>query len=197
MWRIQLRRAEGRLNPVMRIVPGGFEITLKPSEESVLTVSAESQSPPPVSGKQTTVSFEERLRGSMKAFVVDRGEGKTVVAGYPWFLDWGRDTFIAARGLLSAGWTKEVFGIVKAFARFEDRGSLPNVLNGENASNRGLPMLHCGLVRSVPNWLRLWERISLPKRWGMVGNCAKFLFQLGAVIAMARLMGFEWIWRVV
>jgi len=99
-------------------------------------VSAESQSPPPVSGKQTTVSFEERLRGSMKAFVVDRGEGKTVVAGYPWFLDWGRDTFIAARGLLSAGWTEEVFGIVKAFARFEDRGSLPNVLNGENASNR-------------------------------------------------------------
>ena len=116
--------------------PGWFEIPLKPSDESVLTVSAESQSPPPVSGKQTTVSFEERLRGSMKAFVVDRGEGKTVVAGYPWFLDWGRDTFIAARGLLSAGWTEEVFGIVKAFARFEDRGSLPNVLNGENASNR-------------------------------------------------------------
>ena len=116
--------------------PGWFEIPLKPSDESVLMLSSESTTIPPVIRNETLVSFEERLRFSMKAFVVNRGGGKTVVAGYPWFLDWGRDTFIAARGLLSAGWVDEVFGIVKAFAKFEDRGSLPNVLNGENASNR-------------------------------------------------------------
>ena len=116
--------------------PGWFEMPLKPSEESVLTLSAEAEPVSPSSNKVMPVTFEGRLRNSMEAFVVNRGEGKTVVAGYPWFLDWGRDTFIAARGLLAAGWSEEVFGIVKAFARFEDRGSLPNVLNGDNASNR-------------------------------------------------------------
>ena len=37
------------------------------------------------------------------AFVVARGNGRTVIAGYPWFTDWGRDTFIALRGLCLAG----------------------------------------------------------------------------------------------
>ena len=53
-------------------------------------------------------SFSERLKSGIKAFVVKRGKGKTVIAGYPWFLDWGRDTFIAARGLLAAGYESEV-----------------------------------------------------------------------------------------
>ncbi|NJN14134.1 MAG: glycogen debranching protein, partial [Planctomycetes bacterium] len=38
------------------------------------------------------------------AYIVRRGRGETIVAGYPWFTDWGRDTFIALRGLgLAAG----------------------------------------------------------------------------------------------
>ena len=32
------------------------------------------------------------------AYVVRRGDGRTIIAGYPWFTDWGRDTFIALRG---------------------------------------------------------------------------------------------------
>src|SRR5207248_4952075 len=42
-------------------------------------------------------SFHARLLRAAKAFVVRRGEGKTIIAGYPWFLDWGRDTLICAR----------------------------------------------------------------------------------------------------
>ena len=34
------------------------------------------------------------------AYLVQRGLGRTIVAGYPWFTDWGRDTFIAMRGLV-------------------------------------------------------------------------------------------------
>jgi predicted glycogen debranching enzyme len=36
------------------------------------------------------------------AYIVKRGRGHTIIAGYPWFTDWGRDTFIAMRGLLLA-----------------------------------------------------------------------------------------------
>jgi predicted glycogen debranching enzyme len=80
--------------------------------------------------------FAEQLVRAVQAFVVRRGQGKTVIAGYPWFLDWGRDTFICARGLLAAGMAQEVADILATFARFEKEGTLPNTLFGEDASNR-------------------------------------------------------------
>ena len=67
-----------------------------------------------------------------------RGEGKTVIAGYPWFLDWGRDTLICARGLLAAGMAEDVKQIILTFARFEDKGTLPNTIHGEDAGNRDI-----------------------------------------------------------
>ena len=39
------------------------------------------------------------LLSAADQFIVSRGEGKTVVAGYHWFTDWGRDTMIALPGL--------------------------------------------------------------------------------------------------
>jgi starch synthase (maltosyl-transferring) len=81
-------------------------------------------------------TFEAQLDRAVRDFVVRRGEGKTVIAGYPWFLDWGRDTFISARGLLAAGMIEEVAQMVTTFARFEKDGTLPNTIHGEDASNR-------------------------------------------------------------
>ena len=80
--------------------------------------------------------FSGRLLDAIRAFVVKRGTGKTVIAGYPWFLDWGRDTFIAARGLLAAGMTQDVQQLLLTFGRFERDGTLPNTIFGEDASNR-------------------------------------------------------------
>jgi predicted glycogen debranching enzyme len=80
--------------------------------------------------------FEKQLQHAVKQFVVRRGEGKTVIAGYPWFLDWGRDAFIAARGLLAAGQVDEVRQILLTFAKFEKDGTLPNAIYGDNTSNR-------------------------------------------------------------
>jgi predicted glycogen debranching enzyme len=71
-----------------------------------------------------------------KQFVVRRGEGKTVIAGYPWFLDWGRDSLICARGLLAAGLVDEVRQLLLTFAKFEKDGTLPNTIHGSNVSNR-------------------------------------------------------------
>ncbi len=80
--------------------------------------------------------FGQQLLQAARAFVVRRGQGKTVIAGYPWFLDWGRDTFICARGLLAGGLQDEVTQLVLTFARFEKDGTLPNTIFGEDASNR-------------------------------------------------------------
>src|SRR5262249_58156844 len=69
-------------------------------------------------------------------FVARRGAGKTVIAGYPWFLDWGRDSLICARGLLAAGMVDTVRDLLITFGRFAENGTLPNSIHGEDASNR-------------------------------------------------------------
>ena len=53
--------------------------------------------------------------------------GSSVIAGYPWFADWGRDTMIALPGLLLAtGRRKLPLGVLRTYARLVDRGMLPN-----------------------------------------------------------------------
>ena len=61
------------------------------------------------------------------AYLVQRGSGRTLVAGYPWFTDWGRDTFIAVRGLcLARGWLAEAREILVQWAGAVSDGMLPN-----------------------------------------------------------------------
>jgi 4-alpha-glucanotransferase len=61
----------------------------------------------------------------------DAPEGESVIAGYPWFGDWGRDTMIALPGLtLATGRFDSARRILETFARFVDRGMLPNVFPG-------------------------------------------------------------------
>jgi 4-alpha-glucanotransferase len=58
-------------------------------------------------------------------------DGESIIAGYPWFGDWGRDTMIALSGLmLATGRYDTARRILQTFARFVDRGMLPNVFPG-------------------------------------------------------------------
>jgi predicted glycogen debranching enzyme len=59
--------------------------------------------------------------------VVRRGAGRTIVAGYPWFTDWGRDTFISLRGLcIATGRLAEARSILLEWADHVSEGMLPN-----------------------------------------------------------------------
>ncbi|MBI5384710.1 MAG: glycogen debranching enzyme N-terminal domain-containing protein [Verrucomicrobia bacterium] len=125
--------------------PGWFQIPLGKGDSVTLVVTAEGEvqsSKFKVQGSSleqatdTGDALGDRLAKAVKAYVVRRDQGKTVIAGYPWFLDWGRDTLIAARGLLAAGMVDEVAALLKVFGRFEENGTLPNAIYGDNASNR-------------------------------------------------------------
>ncbi len=60
-------------------------------------------------------------------FIVDRGGGNTVIAGYPWFSDWGRDTMIALSGLTLATKRPEIASsIILEFAKHISEGMIPN-----------------------------------------------------------------------
>lgn len=53
--------------------------------------------------------------------------GKTIIAGYPWFSDWGRDTMISLPGLTLATGRSEVARLIlRTFAHYVDQGMLPN-----------------------------------------------------------------------
>jgi hypothetical protein len=61
--------------------------------------------------------------------LASRGEEKTVIAGYHWFGDWGRDTMIALPGLtLPTGKYEVARSILRTFAKHVDQGMLPNRL---------------------------------------------------------------------
>ncbi len=68
------------------------------------------------------------LAAAADQFVVRRGEGlRTVIAGYHWFSDWGRDTMISLPGLcLVTRRFDEARSILRAFARAVSQGMLPN-----------------------------------------------------------------------
>ena len=71
--------------------------------------------------------FPTRLHRAADDYLVRRGAGKTIVAGYPWFTDWGRDTFIALRGLcLGTGRLDEARAILLEWAGAVSEGMLPN-----------------------------------------------------------------------
>jgi predicted glycogen debranching enzyme len=71
--------------------------------------------------------FATVLACAADQFIVARGDQKSVIAGYPWFGDWGRDTMISLPGLtLVTGRFEDARNILRAFARSIDRGMLPN-----------------------------------------------------------------------
>jgi predicted glycogen debranching enzyme len=116
--------------------PGIFSWDLGQGEAVlILSVSGALPSGPTVS-TLTRLSRAEwarrsRLGGELKragdAYLVRRGVGKTIIAGYPWFTEWGRDTFIALRGLcIATGRLPEARSILLQWAGLVSQGMLPN-----------------------------------------------------------------------
>ena len=85
--------------------------------------------------KQRRDRFPSGLHRAANAYLVQRGKGRTIVAGYPWFTDWGRDTFIALRGLcLATGRLAEAQEILLEWAGAVSEGMLPNLFPDRGAT---------------------------------------------------------------
>jgi predicted glycogen debranching enzyme len=76
---------------------------------------------------QRRAAFPTPLHRAADAYLVVRGTEQTIVAGYPWFTDWGRDTFIALRGLcLATDRLADARGILLSWASAISEGMVPN-----------------------------------------------------------------------
>jgi starch synthase (maltosyl-transferring) len=149
-WYYMVRRsqdAERGLDPHSDLFsPGYFSSSLLGGQQVTLTARAvgdESPQPPKeislpgfAFDTDNGISLPQALAAALDQYVVRRGAFRTVIAGFPWFLDWGRDTLIVARGLVAAGRWDTVEAILMQFARFEQRGTLPNMIRGDDAGNR-------------------------------------------------------------
>lgn len=84
--------------------------------------------------KLRRAEFPSRLHRAADDYIVNGRHGKTIVAGYPWFTDWGRDTFIALRGLcLATGRLADARDILIAWANSVSEGMLPNLFPDHGA----------------------------------------------------------------
>jgi predicted glycogen debranching enzyme len=106
--------------------------------------------------------FRSRLERAGDAYLVRRGVGRTIVAGYPWFTDWGRDTFISLRGLcLATGRLAEARSILLEWADHVSEGMLPNLFVDQG----GTPEYNTvdaslWYVVAVHDYLRAFERLG-------------------------------------
>ncbi|OQA85323.1 MAG: Alpha-1,4-glucan:maltose-1-phosphate maltosyltransferase 2 [Lentisphaerae bacterium ADurb.Bin242] len=128
--------------------PGYFEISLGGNETVTLAgqiVTAPDEPRYALPNPEAPKTFsdlscepvEAVLKRSLAQFIVKRENFKTVIAGYPWFLDWGRDTLIVARGLVSVpSFLEDAKKILLQFASFAEKGTIPNMISGGNAENR-------------------------------------------------------------
>ncbi|QKQ74685.1 amylo-alpha-1,6-glucosidase [Nostoc sp. TCL240-02] len=132
-----------------------FEVTLNPGEAIAFVASTEKQANlnaeaalklrraqeqkltgiwktnQPLKTKESPIWIKQLILAADQ-FIVDRPvpedpNGKTIIAGYHWFGDWGRDTMISLPGLtISTGRPEVARSILRTFARYVDQGMLPN-----------------------------------------------------------------------
>jgi len=101
--------------------------------------------------RRRRLRFPSRLHRSADAYLVRRGSGRTLIAGYPWFSDWGRDTFIALRGLcLATGRLDDARSILLLWAGFVRDGLLPNRFPEEDDHSVDAPLW---FIVAAHDWL--------------------------------------------
>ncbi len=136
-------------------VPGTFTAQLSAAQPLTFTASLEAGVPAPapkvlaaLAGKSRALRsalpksaphWVHTLATASDQFIVRRGKKSaaavSVIAGYPWFADWGRDTMIALPGLTTTlARYDTAAALLRSWARFVDRGMLPNCFPDRGAA---------------------------------------------------------------
>ncbi len=137
--------------------PGEFVWNIAQHSQCDLTVSVDGDTPPDLSTQliANETPLPQAMSASLELYLSQRGEDLTVIAGYPWFLDWGRDSLIFTRGLLAEGRLAEAGSILRRFGSFEHEGTLPNLLRGAEVTNRETSDAPLWWIVAAGEWIAL------------------------------------------
>jgi len=122
-------------------VPGFFEVTAKKGDVIIFSASTSEENTGGLKAKFTRETktktprkdFENCLRNAAIQFIEKRGEDTRIIAGYPWFGPWGRDTFISLPGLaLARSWENLAGDVLDTQVRRMKGGLFPNMGNDDN-----------------------------------------------------------------
>ncbi|MCD6202488.1 MAG: glycogen debranching enzyme family protein [Bacteroidales bacterium] len=118
-------------------VPGYFEIPIRKGESVIFSASTEAEA---TASLKRTFTYELKKRTPRNSFrhclinsaqqFIKHYKGKTeIIAGFPWFDSWGRDTFISLPGLtLTLGNIKDFKAVMKTeISKMSDEGLFPNM----------------------------------------------------------------------
>jgi len=141
--------------------------------------AADSMAEPALAESETKIAATEMLKNALDHYVVRRSDLKSVIAGYPWFLDWGRDALIFARGLVAAGKTADARDILIQFARSEKNGTLPNMIQAENDANRNTSDAPLWLIKACADWVKAQDERQLLESDCGGRSVRQILFSIG------------------
>ena len=171
------------------LTPGYFEVGIKKGRSVIFSCSLEEMdSTRQIGGlfdselarRSDKKDFRTCLEHSARQFIVRRGDRTEVVAGYPWFGRWGRDTFIALPGItLSRGDVRSCLDVLDTMTREMKDGLFPNMGSAYNSVD-------------APLWF-FWtlqqteKHVGARKIWDMYGQKMKDVLEayrrgIGSVI---------------
>lgn len=124
-------------------VPGYFDVQLKAGESVVISASLKEENPSYIKRQWTSEvkkrtprnNYENCLLNAAEEFIIKKNNKSEVIAGYPWFGRWGRDTFIALPGLtLTRDDVKSFKDVTNTMLGELKDGLFPNVGHGKEAA---------------------------------------------------------------
>lgn len=122
-------------------MPGFFEVTAGKGDVIVFSASTSEEKPAgfkskferSVATKTPRSDFRNCLYNAAHQFIERRGENTNIIAGYPWFGSWGRDTFIALPGIALARKSEDLYAaVLDTQVRRMKGGLFPNMGNDDN-----------------------------------------------------------------
>jgi predicted glycogen debranching enzyme len=161
--------------------PGFFEFEAKEGDSIVFSASTKEEKPSglkqkftkTVSGKIPRNSFINCLKNAAQQFIEKRGDSTLIIAGYPWFGAWGRDTFISLPGLSLARQSLSLYREVldTQVAGLKD-GLFPNMGNLDNPAYNSV---------DAPMWF-FWAVQNYLKKggndaWDRYGDASKSILR--------------------
>ncbi len=141
--------------------PCELHYALRPGEAVKLIAStSEVLRPRPLLPKRDATSLRESLIEAGEKFIVETNSRTSIIAGYPWFADWGRDTMISLPGiLLHTGRVTEARKLLVDYASCIQDGLIPNRFGEAGGADYNTVDATLWFVNAVYKTLQLeWEQ---------------------------------------